>query len=221
MSFGFDNVSLGSDKKYLRQAGLNRNAKFLGLTYGATEEYEYFDIELEASDGKYFRERTFGPDINKIYPKGIYKNNSRVGEETKEEALERMKKEINTKLFHLALCFATKEEITDQISTVGTLKELVDAVAKVIGKPTQNINFLTVWKNSDTRRKSNLIIAERIKWCEPFTDGREAGIRLTQWQLNNQTTEKYPYAGSNESTGTEDTIVNNQEIPSVTNDLPF
>lgn len=218
MSFGFDNTNQGSEKRYLRTPGLQLNAKFVSLTYNATEQYEYFDIEIESADGRVFRERTFGPDPNKVFPKAIYKNGKQEGTGTKEQAFERVQRDINTKLLHLALCFTTNEVLRESAKGISTLKEFVDAVNRAIGTPTNNINFLTVWKNSDARQKSNLILAERIKWCEPYTEGREATIKLTKWQLENQLVEKYPY---NAGGATTDSPVMVGEGAVAPDDLPF
>lgn len=219
MSFGFDNTTQGSEqKRYLRQPGLQTNAKFIGLSYDATEQYEYFDIEIETADGRYFRERTFGPDPTKVYPKAIWKNGKQEGQETKEQAFERVKREINTKLFHLALCFTTKDELQERVRGINTLKEFVGAVNKAIGKPDTNINFLTVWKNSDARQKSNLILAERIKWCEPYAEGREATIKLSKWQMENQLVEKYPYQAAGQANTTDTPVIVGEGAP---DDLPF
>lgn len=217
--FGFDNTTQGNERKeYLRAPGLQTNAKFIALTYDATEQYEYFDIELETSNGKYFRERTFGPDPNKVFPKAIWKNGVNEGMETTQQAYERVKREINTKLYHLALCFVSKDELSEKVRGVSTLKEFVNAVNKAIGKPENTINFLTIWKNSDARQKSNLILAERIKWCEPFTEGKEATIRLTKWQIENQLVEKYPYGGASTQT-TEGPVLIGEN--GAGDDLPF
>jgi hypothetical protein len=66
MGLGFSGIPERTG--YLRQAGLQQAAKFLGLTYNATESYEYFDIEFECADGKMFRERTFGANLEKAFP---------------------------------------------------------------------------------------------------------------------------------------------------------
>lgn len=223
MSYGFGNINTGSDKIYLKEAGLHINCKFIGLSYGATEEYEYFDFEAETPDGRYFRERTFGPDINKVYPKALYKGGQKIGEETRDQAFERVKSEINTKLFYLALCFVPKDVLSTKAASVKSFKELVDAVAKLIDLPSDTkINMLTVWKNSDSRQKSNLIIAERVKWCEPYTEGRTAGIHLTKWQLDNQTVEKYPYRPDNSVDETNNSaIIDGGEGVPATDQLPF
>ncbi len=218
MSFGFDNTTQGSEqKRYLRTPGLQVNAKFLGLVYDATEQYEYFDIELETADGRYFRERTFGPDPTKVYPKAIWKGGKQEGMENQEQAYERVKREINTKLYHLALCFVTKDELQEKVKGINTLKEFVQAVNKMIGKPEHNVNFLTIWKNSDARQKSNLILAERIKWCEPYAEGREATIKLTKWQMENQLVEKYPYNGGTSTQTTDSPVI----VGEGADDLPF
>ena len=216
MSFGFDNTNSGSDSvRHLRTPGLHTNAKFVGLTYDATEQYEYFDIEIETADGRHFRERTFGPDPNKVFPKAIWKNGKQEGTETNEQAFDRVKKDINTKLYHLALCFATKDELQESVKGISSLKEFVGAVNKVIGNPENRaINILTIWKNSDVRQKSNLILAERTKWCEPFVEGKEATIKLSKWQIENQLVEKYPYNAA----GTSDQVLVSDNAA---DDLPF
>lgn len=218
MSYGFANIN-DSGKVYLKEAGLHQNVKFLGLKYEANEAWEAFDIELETSDGRYFRERTFGADINKVYPKAKYVNGVKAGDETKDEAYERVKSEISKKLFHLACCYVSKDLIVEKAASVKSLKEFVELVAKLIGEPTETINILTVWKNSDARQKSNLIIADKTKWCEPYAEGKPATIRLTKWQLENQTIEKYPYNGNqDQSVGNGSAIV---DEPHSADTLPF
>jgi len=219
MSFGFGNVNPKSDKVYLREAGIHENAKFLGLSYDATEQYEYFDIEIETADGKYFRERTFGPNKEKVYPKDKYQNRKKIGTETKDEAFERVQQEINTKLFYLAACFCEKDALVHKVAKVKTLKELVEAVKSAIGEPTNTINFLTIWKNSDAKQKSNLIIADRVKWCEKHTEGRKAAIQLSKYQITNNTVEKYPYVANNEVENN-DSLVPQEPVGDVS-DLPF
>lgn len=222
MAFGFDNVKEESSKKqYLREAGLHENAKFIGLTYGATAEYEYFDIELEV-DGKTFRERTFGPDINRVFVKANWENGKQVGMETKEQAYSRSEMEVSTKLLHLAACFVDKQTAIKKVTGLKTLKEFVDAVSKLIGQPKNTINFLTIWKNSDKNERSNLIIAERIKWCEPYVEGTAPGIKLTRYQEEKQMFEKYPYVAK---TSDGPAVKNAEALEEVTSDvagdLPF
>lgn len=221
MSFGFGNVNTKPDKQWLREAGVHENAKFLDLRYDATEQYEYFDIEIETAEGRFFRERTFGPNKEKVFPKDKYKNKVKVGTETKEEAFERVQQEINTKLFYLASCFCDKQELTEKASKVKDLKGLVEVVRSLIGQPTDTINFLTIWKNNDAKKKSNLIIADKIKWCEKHTEGRKAAIQLNRWQIANNTVEKYPYVGNN-SEENNDSLVGSGEVPAgAVDDLPF
>lgn len=219
MSFGFDNVK-PTEKNYLREAGVHENAKFLGLSYDATEQYEYFDIEVETADGRYFRERTFGPNKEKIFPKDLWQQGKKIGTETKDQAFLRVEQEINTKLFYLALCFAPKDILTEKVSKVKSLKELVEAINKVIGEPTNTINFLTIWKNNEAKQKSNLIIAERIKWCEKNVEGKKPSIQLTKWQITNNLIEKFPYKAPNSEATETLTNEQNQPVGEVT-DLPF
>lgn len=219
MSFGFDKLPTG--KVYLKRAGEQENAKFISLTYDATEAYEYFDISIETESGETFRERTFGPNKEKVYPKQLYKNNVKDRMETIDEAFERVQQEINTKLFHLASCFTTKDVLTEKVRNVSTLKGLVEAVNKAIGTPEGTINFLTIWKNSDAKQKSNLIIAERIKWVEPHVPGKKVGISLTKYQIANQLVEKYPYNGGATNTGNhEESLIEEGPVGAV-GDLPF
>lgn len=223
MSFGFENVNTSNTKNYLKEAGMHENAKFLGLSYDATPEYEYFDIEIETTDGRYFRERTFGPNKEKVFPKDIWKDGKKVGTETKDQAFERVQQEINTKLFYLGLCFCDKSVLTEKVSKVRTLKELVDSVNKVIGEPSTTINFLTIWKNSEAKKKSNLIIAERIKWCEAHTVGRKPAIQLSKYQIANNLVEKFPYNGANEGStqASGETLINDEQPVGQVTDLPF
>lgn len=219
MSFGFDNVN-PSSKVYLREAGVHENAKFLGLSYDANEQYEYFDIEIETADGKYFRERTFGPNKEKVYPKDIWQSGRKVGTETKDQAFERVQTEINTKLFYLASCFCPKDVLADKVSSVKTLKGLIEAVNKAIGEPSGTINFLTIWKNSDVKKKSNLIIAEKIKWCERHVEGKKPSLQFSKWQVANNLVEKYPYQSA-PSVDTSETLIEENQPAGEVSDLPF
>ena len=97
----------------------------------------------------------------------------------------------------MALCFTDAETIKHKVKNCNGMKELVDrmnAVIKASGNADISLNFLTIWKNNEGKAKSNLIIAERIKWIEPtqFTEeGKEksATITLTKWQKENGLTE--------------------------------
>jgi hypothetical protein len=85
------------------------------------------------------------------------------------------------------------------------------------------VNFLTIWKNSESKKKSNLILADKTKWCEATqfdAQGRPlpASIKLTSYQLNNNVIEKYPYNSNAEANATSDAIVGS--APAVA-DLPF
>jgi len=220
MSYGFKDVN--ETKQYLRTPGLHVNAKFVGLKYEANENWEAFDIELETSDGKFFRERTFGPNVDKVYPKALYKDGQKVGMETKDQAFDRVKNEINKKLFYLALCFVDKVTLTEKCASVRTLKELITTLNQLLENTSGTINFLTIWKNSDVRQKSNLILAERIKWCEPYVENVTPTIKLSTYQQANQTVEKYPYSGT-ETVSSSDVILNNavEENAGAVDDLPF
>jgi len=220
MSFGFGNVKPDANKVWLKEAGVHENAKFLSISYDATEQYEYFDIEIETADGRYFRERTFGPSKEKVFPKDKYKNNKKIGTETKEEAYERVQQEINTKLFYLGTCFVDKDELIKRVNKVKSFKELVDAVKDAIGTPTKTINFLTIWKNSDSKKKSNLIIADKVKWCEAHTEGRKPSIQFSKFHITNCLVEKYPYVASNESESN-DSLIQQGEPAGEVSDLPF
>lgn len=219
--FGFNNVNPSTSKNYLKEAGVHENAKFLGLSYDATEQYEYFDIEIETADGRYFKERTFGPNKEKVFPKDIWKGGVKIGTETKDQAYERVQNEINTKLFYLALCFVSKDELTEKVSKVKTFKELIDGVNKAISQPEGTINFLTIWKNSEAKKKSNLIIADRIKWVEKHVDGKKPTIALSKWQITNNLIEKYPYVGNSSEEGSTATLVENDQPVGEVTDLPF
>jgi hypothetical protein len=220
MSFGFDNIP--ERKGYLRQAGLQLNATFIGLSYNATEAYEYFDIEFETEDGRMFRERTFGPNIDKVFPKAKYENGEQVGTETKQEAFDRLHEEISRKLYYLATCFVKPDALAG-IKGVSQLKTVIDKMNQAIaGHTEKRVNFLTIWKNSPSKEKSNLIIADKVKWCEATKyDGEgkvlPATITLTSYQKNNCMVEQYPYNGSsNESVKTDAPI-----IAGGGDDLPF
>lgn len=201
MSFGFDNVA-EQKKGYLRTAGIQMNARFVGLNYVANEQWEALDIELQTEDGKIFTERTFGPNIDKVFPKPKWENGKQVGMETREEAYKRVENDISQKLFYLALCFTDSATLKERVVGCRDLRELVQKVNSVIGNVADTpLNFLTIWKNSDAKQRSNLIIADRIKWVEPTKFDAEqkpmsAGIKLSSYQANNNMTEKYPYNGN-------------------------
>lgn len=217
MSFGFDTVA-EQKKGYLRQAGLQQNAKFVGLSYVANELWEGLDIELQTADGKVFTERTFGPNIDKVFPKAKWENGKQVGMETREEAYKRVEDEISQKLFYLGLCFTDSATLKAKVVGCRDLKELVSKVNAVIGDATDiPLNFLTIWKNSDGKQRSNLIIADKVRWVEPTQFGADgaiaqAGIKLTTYQLNNNMVEKYPYNGNTAPAAAP---------ASVTSNLPF
>jgi len=204
MGLGFSGIPERTG--YLRQAGIQLNAKFLGLTYNATENYEYFDIEFECADGKLFRERTFGANIEKSFPRTKWEGGKQIGTETKQEAFDRTQEEISKKLFELASCFVSRNTLKEKVSSARDLRELVAKVNSVIG-PVQglpNVNFATIWKNSDGKKKSNLIIADKTTWCETTkydSNSRPmpAAIKLTTYQLNNNVVEKYPYNSNAEA----------------------
>lgn len=221
--YGFEDIP--ENKRYLRTAGKHIKSRFVSLKYDATEEYEYFDIELETENGETFRERTFAPNIDKIFPKKKYKHRKVVGEETKEEALERVNKEISAKLFYLGKCFVEDAKLREAVAKASDFKELVDKLNKAInstGNVDNPINFLTVWKNSDQKQRSTLIIPERTFWVEPYVEGKSPTIQFNPWQLENQMTEKYPFNGNGEVSSTDDAIVNasTTAVP-IDDDLPF
>lgn len=203
MSFDFSNVA-DTKKGYLRTAGLQQNAKFVALGYIANENWEGMDIEIQTEDGRTFTERTFGPNIDKVFPKPIWEKGKQVGMETKEQAYKRVEDEIAQKLFYLAICFSDRDTVISKVAGCPGLKELVEKVNDVIkdsGRADEvRLNFLTIWKNSDGKQRSNLIIADKVKWVEATAHNAEgatlpATIKLSTFQLNNNMVEKYPYNG--------------------------
>lgn len=216
--FNFDNFS--TEGGYLRQAGLQTNATFKGLVYVAENAWEGFDIKFQTSDGKEFRERTFGADINKVYPRNKYdKNGQLIGPETKQEAFDRTNEDIARKLWYLGTCFVQPDVLKPKLKGARDLKELVDKLNKAIeGHTDKKVNFLTIWKNNDNKKRSVLILADKVRWCEPTRfNGSEplpAGIKLTKSQLEKNMEEKYPYNG-NSTVTTDAPIINGGE------DLPF
>lgn len=220
---GFDFGSIVEQKKsYLRSAGLQQGATLVGLSYIANENWEGYDIELTTHDGKTFTERTFSPVLEKVYPKAIWgADGKQVGTETQPQALGRVQGEVATKLYYLALCFAEGDTIKSKVKSCEGMKEMVDKINSVIKSNSAwqsiKLNFLTIWKNSDKNSRSNLIIAEKVRWVEPTIFGVDgttilpATISLTNWQETNAMTEKYPYNGN--------------QVPavatSVLNDMPF
>jgi hypothetical protein len=223
--FGFDNITDNtSNGGFLRNAGIQMNASFGALTYIFSENWEGFDIELMTEDGKTFRERTFAPNIDKVFPKNKYADGKMIGTETMQEAYDRVSKEINTKVFHLANVFVPKEDLQKGVKNASTFKEFIDKVNKVMAMhgTDKKVNFLTMWKNSETKRRSNLIIADKIKWIEETrfnADGSvaPAKIALSKYQMEKNMTEQFPYNANNESTQTSSAIINNGG----NDDLPF
>lgn len=223
-SLGFDNIteSTGSNGGYLRTPGIQMNATFVGLEYVFSEAWEGFDIKMLTSDGKVFNERTFGANIDKVYPKNKWADGKQVGMETKQEAFDRVNQEISTKIYHLASCFVDRDTLKSTVRNVKDLKDLIDKTNKAMaqGDTDKKVNFLTMWKNSPTKQKSNLILADRIKWVEP-TRFSEAGtplvatISLSKYQLENNMIEKYPYQGAG-APQTAETI-----LGGAADDLPF
>lgn len=221
MSYGFEDVVI--KQKQLRTAGLHKNAKFIDLSYDATEQYEFLDIEIETETGEKFRERTFGPNPDKVFPKKKYSEGKEVGEETKEEAFNRAINEVSTKLFHLGSVFVERDELKASVAKPQNLKDFVEKVNKAINlsgkKDSTRLNFLTVWKNSDAKQRSNLVIPANTVWVEAYTEGVPAGIKLNRWQQENQTVEKYPYQGNSEVSDTNDTIIGDENTAN--DGLPF
>lgn len=222
MSYGFEDVVVQpAPVKYLDSAGLHKNAKFIDLSYDATEQYEYFDIELETEDGEKFRERTFGPNADKVFPRKKYEGGVAVGEETKEEAFKRSINEVSAKLFYLGAAFLNEDELKASVGKPQNLKDFVEKVNKAItlsgNRDTTRLNFLTVYKNSDAKQRTNVVIPDRTRWVEKYAEGAPVGIKLNKWQQENLTTRKYTYQGNSEVANTNDTIVGD----TVNDDLPF
>lgn len=223
MSFGFENVSAKTGVNYLRTPGLHKGGKFIELKYDADANYEWVDITLEDANGAMLRDRSFGPDIKKVYTRQLWENGQPGRMETVEEAYQRNQNELSEKIFHLALAVSgkTETELKDAVKSASDLKSFVDKVNSVIPKAEEAlpINFLTIWRNSDTKRKSNMAIPDGIRWVETAVKDAagniQSTIRLKAWQEQNQLEEKYPYNGNS---GSEDTII---EGDNSGNDLPF
>lgn len=221
MAFGFDNFTERTG--YLKQAGLHTNSKLLGLTYVANEKWEAFDIEIETEDGKLYRERTFGANPEKVFPRDKWEAGVNLGKETMQEAYERVQEEIAKKLYYLGSCFVKPDELKEAVGTPNTLKQLIERVNKAIdGKMEQRINFLTIWKNNDSKQTSVLILANKGRWCEATRkDGDQvlpAGISLSASQKKDNMVEKYPYNGNRgEAATSNDAFVGG----STSDDLPF
>lgn len=210
----------------VRTAGIHENGKFKSLEYVLAPDgsWEAFNIEVEDNAGAILSERTFGPNIDRIFPKRKYENNAVVGEETKEEAFNRIQKEISKKLFYLAVCFVDEKDLREEVKSASDLKSLVEKVASLIeksGNKNNSINFLTVWKNNDNKKTSKMIFPENSKWVESTRLDPEGKvvpsiIQLTPYQRTQQSFEKYPFVGSttqqvNESFG----------VDTSASDLPF
>lgn len=218
--FDFSNET--EKKNYLRTAGLHKNAIFKSLTYNAEPSYEYFDIILEV-DGAEFRDRTFGTTLEKVFIRKVYEKGM-PREETKEEAYEREYKEKFFKVLYLVMCYVSEDEAKEAIGKFNGLKDLVEKANSIIQNNEIKVNFLTIWRNSDSKQESRLVIADRVKWVEPVvTDAegnpKEATLSLTKYQKDNMLVEKYPYNGGgedNESSNTSDTLINEED-----EELPF
>lgn len=221
MSLGFDNIP-DSTGGYLREAGLQTEATFVALKYVFDANWEGFDIELLTGDGKQFRERTFGANPEKVFPKPKWEGSKQVGMETKEEAYDRVQSEISKKLLHLAAAFVDKVTLKEKVKNVKDLKDFIDKINKALeGNTDKKVNFLAIWKNSEQKQRSNLIIADRTQWIEA-TKYTETGtmmkpaISLTNYQLVNGLKEKYPYNGGAEVVDTDASVVGADS-----SDLPF
>lgn len=213
-------------KKYLRESGLHTNAKFNSLTYGATPAYEYFDIELETKEGLIFRERTFAPDPEKVFPKQKWDKGEVVGEETKDEAFKRSLAEVANKLFTLAAAFIPKADVKEQVGKARDLKELIDKVNRAIansGNQDNAVSFLTVWSNSETKKRSNLVFPAKTEYIEAYVEGQKSTLKLSKYQLDNQMIEKYPFQGTNANAATGNGIDTGSENTNsgAADDLPF
>lgn len=202
----FSFVEIQDQKKsYLRTAGLQQGARLVNLGYVANEKWEGIDIEMVTSEGKVFTERTFGPTLDKVFPKKLWQDGKEIGEETKEQALERVQGELAQKLFYLALCYTDADTIRNKVKECSGVKDMVDKINAVIKSnkdwATIELNILTIWKNSPSKQRSNLIIADKIKWVECAVVNPEGGymptkINLTAWQRTNGMKEEFPYNGN-------------------------
>lgn len=227
MSFSFDNIKEeGKGGSMLREAGVQMGGKFVELVYTANEEWEGFDIKLETSDGRSFRERTFGPSLNKVFPRAKYSEGKQVGTETNQEAFERVQGEISKKLFYMASCMVEPEALKEAVGSARDLKTLVDRINKVIteGNTEVKINFLTMWKNSQVKRRSNLILADRVKMFEITQFDEEGkmkspGISFTKYQIEKCMVEEFKdeWKNTNESTNNDAVEMNGGSV----SDLPF
>lgn len=219
--FDFSNET--EKKSYLRTAGLHKGGIFKSLTYNAEPSYEYFDIVLEV-DGAEFRDRTFGTTVEKVFTRKVFEKGV-PRDETKEEAFEREYKEKFFKVLYLVMCFTSEDAAKEAIGKFDGLKDLVEKANAIIAGNEAHVNFLTIWRNSDSKQESRLVIADRVKWIEPVvTDAegnpKEATLSLTKYQKDNMLVEKYPYNGGgsdNESSNTSDTLIDEE----VEDDLPF
>lgn len=225
MSFGFENVNTKSGVNYLRTPGLHKGGKFIELKYDASENWEYVDIVVEDANGAVLRDRSFGPDIKKVYPRQLWENGQPGRMETPEEAYQRNQSELSEKIFYIALAASgkTEAELKAAVGTATDLKSFVDKVNAVMppANETLPINFLTIWRNSDSKQRSNMAIPDGIRWVETAvkdSNGNiQSTIRLKAWQEQNQLKEKYPYNGDSRS---EETILGDNTKPEG-GDLPF
>jgi len=221
---GYGFADIEKPVKYLREAGLHKNAKLVDLKYDATEKYEYFDIEIETTDGATFRERTFAPNPDKVFPRKKYEGGKEVGMETEAEAFARSINEVSTKLFYLGLAFVEEKELKASVAKAKDLKDFVEKVNKAItlsgNRDTTSLNFLTVWSNSDSKQRSNLVLPARTQWVEAYKEGFPVQIKLNKWQLENQMTEKYPFQGTSSDAPAGDQTISGEGVAADT-DLPF
>lgn len=220
MELGFSGVNVSNSEKvsYLNKAGLHKDAVLVSVSYDATETYEYIDIELDVQGNK-FRDRTFIPTEDRVFLKKKWAGGKEVGEETKEEAFKRSIQEIVNKLFYLGAAYSSEEELKNT-ENAKSWKELIAKLNKIIddsGNKDQKLNILTVWKNNDTKKTSNLIIPVNTKWVE--ASGETITIKLSKYQTDNLLVEKYPYV-SNNAAPTGDSAIN-ESTEDTTGDLPF
>jgi len=226
--FDFSNEKPSTGVQYLRTAGTHTGAQLVELVYDATATYESFDIKLDVN-GVSFRDKTFAPKQDKVYPAKKYDKGQVVGEETQEEAYQRAWKEVFFKLAYLVSAFVGEEKTMTELGKFDGMKDLVDKANNLInsGDTSTKLNIVVGWKNNDSTQKSNLTIPDRgAKWVEAtqYNADRTVKTPTVKFKSSAQETrmmeERYPYGGTNnESTNSDSVILNN--ISSTDDSLPF
>lgn len=216
MNFRFEEISKENTTRYLRSAGVH-TGNFIALEYvNQDAAWEGFDITLLTTTGETYRDRTFGANKDKSFPKNKYEKGVVVGMETIEEAYQRVQDDIAKKLFYLTKCFVEPEVILNKLKGASDLRTVIEKLNQLLSgaDTTGLVNFLTIWKNNKNKQSSTLITPPGL-WIEKATinaDGSVAisNIKPTKYQIANNMTEEFPFRAAQV-----------EASPEVAGDMPF